>query len=417
MDATPPHGRPGLVQRTRQAWAALRAWPWADTLSTLRRRFADDRLALTAGSLTFTTLIALVPLLTVMLAVFTAFPVFASFEVALERYFLQNLVPDNIARPVMRWLTQFAGKARGIGAAGLVLLGVTALAMALTIDRTLNAIWRVRRPRPIAQRVLVYWAALTLGPLVLGISLSFTSYVVSASHGLVGRLPGGVTALLDVMQFGLLAAAAAGLFHYVPHAAVRWRHAWAGGLFVAGAFELAKKALAWWVDVVGTFSAVYGAFATVPILLLWIYLVWVIVLLGAVIAAYAPSLQMRLASREPTPGWPFELSLAVLHRLAVARAGVERGLTAPALAEALSIDPLQLEPVLDMLSAMDWIGRLDEGDAPLAGGPRLVLLADPAATPLLPLVNRTLLAPGPLSAAFRQRAGLEQLTLADALAA
>ena len=99
----------------------LRTWPWFDTLRTLRARFREDRLGLTAGSLTFTTLIALVPLVTVMLAVFTAFPMFSGFEAALQKYFLQNLVPDNIARPVLRALTMFATKARGMGTLGLLL--------------------------------------------------------------------------------------------------------------------------------------------------------------------------------------------------------------------------------------------------------------------------------------------------------
>ena len=127
------------------------------------------------------------PLFTVMLAVFTAFPMFASLQVDLESYFLRSLVPDSIARPVLRALTEFAGKARSMGTLGLVLLVATALALMLTIDRTLNAIWRVRRRRPFAQRVLVYWAALTLGPLALGVSLSLTSYAVSVSRGLPPR--------------------------------------------------------------------------------------------------------------------------------------------------------------------------------------------------------------------------------------
>ncbi|MBP6763567.1 MAG: YihY family inner membrane protein, partial [Rubrivivax sp.] len=269
-NASPPWG--SLGARAAELLKTLRAWPWYDTLRTLRQRFREDRLGLTAGSLTFTTLIALVPLVTVMLAVFTAFPMFAGFESSLEKYFLQNLVPDNIAKPVLRSLTQFAGKARSMGTAGLLLLGVTALAMVLTIDRTLNAIWRVRKARPLGQRVLVYWAALTLGPLALGVSLSLTSYALSASKGLVGALPGGVSLVLEVMQFVLLAAATAGLFHYVPNTSVRWRHAWAGGLFVAVAFELAKKSLAWYVESVPAYSTVYGALATLPILLLWIYL-------------------------------------------------------------------------------------------------------------------------------------------------
>lgn len=399
-----------LGARAADLLKTLRAWPWFDTLRTLRQRFREDRLGLTAGSLTFTTLIALVPLVTVMLAVFTAFPMFAGFEGALEKYFLQNLVPDNIAKPVLRSLTQFAGKARSMGTAGLLLLVATALAMVLTIDRTLNAIWRVRKARPLGQRVLVYWAALTLGPLALGVSLTLTSYAVSASKGLVGALPGGVSLVLEVMQFVLLAAATAGLFHYVPNTSVRWRHAWAGGLFVAVAFELAKKLLAWYVDSVPTYSTVYGALATLPILLLWIYLGWVIMLLGAVIAAYAPSLQMRVVGHPQTPGFRFELAMLVLKRLHAARSGATHGLSLAALSEGMRADPLQLEPAVELLCELDWVQRLDE-----AGNARLVLLCDVAHTPLGPLLNRTLLAPGAATTAFRQQAGLDSMTLAQAL--
>jgi membrane protein len=388
----------------------LRVWPWFDTLRTLRQRFRDDRLGLTAGSLTFTTLIAMVPLVTVMLALFTAFPMFAGFEGALEKYFLQNLVPDTIARPVLRTLTQFAAKARGMGTAGLLLLGATALALVLTIDRTLNEIWRVRRPRPLAQRILVYWAVLTLGPLALGVSLSLTSYALSASQGLVSALPGTVTLVLETTQFALLAAATAGLFHFVPNTTVRWAHAWAGAIFVALAFEGAKKGLAWYVAAVPTFSAVYGTFATLPILLLWIYLGWVIVLLGAVIAAYAPSLLMHVPAAPAAPGWRFELALATLRELQRARKEPGRGLTLPALAERLRADPLVLEPLIDLLAAIDWVARLDEG-----GIARHVLICEPDITPLGALVDHTLLTPGEPSGAFRLHAALDRLTLAQAL--
>jgi membrane protein len=405
--------RMALLQTLPQT---LRTWPWFETLRTLRRRFREDHLALTAGSLTFTTLIALVPLVTVMLAVFTAFPIFSGFEGALEQYFLQNLVPDNIAKPVLRSLTQFATKARGMGTVGLLLLVVTALALVLTIDRTLNSIWRVRRARPITRRILVYWTGLTLGPLALGVSLSLTSYAVSASRGLVAALPGGVAFVLELMQFALFAAATSATFRYVPNTDVRWRHAWAGGLFVAVAFEVAKKGLAWYVESVPSYSVVYGAFAAVPIFLLWIYLGWVIMLLGAVIAAYAPSLQMRVTSRALTPGWRFELALAVLQRLHQARQGAQRGLSLRALAEGLRADPLQLEPVVELLTEIDWVSRLDEVTGAGAPGPRLVLLCDPRNTPLEALVARTLLAPGgELSARFRSHAGFDQMRLADAL--
>src|SRR5213592_4811261 len=341
----------------------LQHWPWLDTARTLRQRFREDRLGLTASSLTFTTLIALVPLVTVMLAVFTAFPMFSSFQVALQKYFLQSLVPDTIAKPVLGALTQFATKANRLGTLGLVLLVLTALALILTIDRTLNAIWRVRKPRPIAQRVLVYWAAVTLGPLLLGVSLSITSYAISASQGFVGAMPGGVSLLLGSLEFALLAAAMSGLFHYVPNTYVRWRDALAGGVFVAVGFELAKRGFAWYIASVPTYSTVYGAFATVPIFLIWIYLGWVIVLLGAVVAAYAPSLQMRVVRLPDIPGSRLHLAVMILRSLTRARQGTRHGLTLSELSEALRTDPLQIEPILDTLVAIDWVGRLDEGGA------------------------------------------------------
>ena len=392
------------------ALTTLHAWPWFDTLRMLRERFSEDRLGLTAGSLTFTTLIALVPLVTVMLAVFSVFPMFGNFQTSLQTYFLQSLVPDNIAQPVLRTLTQFAGKASHVGGVGLALLVATALALVLTIDRTLNAIWRVRTPRSLGQRLLVYWTGLTLGPLALGVSLSTTSLALSASHGVVGQLPGGLSLLLDVLEFSLLSTAAAALFRYVPNTAVRWRHAWAGGVFVALGFELAKQALAWYLSAVPSFSVIYGAFATVPILMLWIYLGWVIVLLGAVVAAYAPSLQMRVLRRASTPGYRFELALELLRPLALAHDSAQRGLSLEALSQQLRVDPLQIEPVLEELVAIDWVARLDEGAVP-----RHVLLVDPRAALVAPLVARLLLAPGSATQAFSSRAGLPSITLADVL--
>ncbi|MEP7297686.1 MAG: YihY family inner membrane protein [Burkholderiales bacterium] len=394
---------PTLVQ-------TLQTWPWLDTLRTLRARFREDRLGLTASSLTFTTIISLVPLVTVMLAVFSAFPMFATFQDALQKYFLQALVPENIARQVLRELTRFAAQAKGVGTIGLVLLLITALALMLTIDRTLNGIWRVRKLRPIAQRVLVYWAAVTLGPLVLGVSLSLTSYAISASQGFVGVLPGGVSFLLGTFEFVLLAASLAGLFHYVPNTHVRWRHALAGGISSTIGFEIAKRALGWYLTTVPTYSVMYGALATVPIFLIWLYLGWVIVLLGAVIAAYAPSLQTRVKRWSDGPGARLQLAMAVLRQLDDARRAGDRGLNGGELATALSTDPLQTEPILDMLVAFDWVGRLDE-----ANDPRYVLLCDPARTPAQPLLAQMLMEPSDGSRGLWQRAGFDTMTVRELL--
>jgi membrane protein len=399
-----------LLDKLSELPRTLRAWPWFDTLRTLRQRFREDRLGLTASSLTFTTLIGLVPLATVTLALFSAFPIFARFQVALQEYFVQSLVPDNIAKPVLQSLTQFAAKANRVGVVGLVLLLLTALAMVFTIDRTLNGIWRVRKPRPWAQRLLVYWAALTLGPLLLGASLSLTSYALSASRGLVAQVPGAWGWLLDVFEFVLLAGGMTAMFRHVPNTHVRWEHAVAGGVFVALGFDLAKRALGWYLAKVPTYSVIYGAFATVPILLLWIYLGWVIVLLGAVIAAYAPSLAMRVVRQPDRPGQRFTLALSVLGELLRARQAEPRGLSLEALAAALRVDPLQIEPLLARMIEMDWVARLDE-----SGAQRHVLLVEPADTPAAPLVDALLLHPAPANQGLRRAAELHRLTLAALL--
>ena len=332
---------------------------------------------------------ALVPFLTVALAVFTAFPMFAKFQTVLQKWLLESLIPDNIARQAMGYLTQFAGQANKLGVAGVVILLITALALILTIDRTLNGIWRVRQPRPLGQRVLVYWAAITLGPLLLGISLSITSYAISASKGVVGVLPGGVQLLLDALQFFLMAGAMAAMYHYVPNIQVKWGHAWSGGLFVAAGLELAKRLLTLYLGKVPSYSVVYGAFATVPILLIWIYIAWVIVLLGAVITAYLPSLLVGVQRRARVHGWQFQLALETLQQLERVRTRASRGLTMGQLSLLLRVDALQLEPVLETLTELDWIGLLQEELQDEAA--RYVLLAVPDTTLLAPLLNALLL--------------------------
>lgn len=393
-----------LNAHLREAAQLLRDFPWRNTATVLRERFREDRLGLTASSLTFTTVIALVPLFTLILAVFTAFPMFAKMQGTLQTWLVQSLVPDNIARNVLGYLTQFAAKASRLGVVGLVAFIVTALALIFTIDRTLNSIWRVRQLRPFAQRLLIYWAGLTLGPVVLAVSLTLTSYALSASKGLVSVMPGGVKILFDLLEFALLAGGLAALYHYVPNTRVKWAHALAGGVFVAVGFEVAKALLTWYLRTVPTYSAVYGAFATVPILLLWIYIAWIIVLFGAVIAAYLPSLLGGVARRASTPGWNFQLAFEMIQALDLAALGDTKGLTKEQLCLQLRVDDLQLARPMQALRELDWIGVLEsDGDS----APRIVLLAQPQTTPLLPLAHALLLPPEALP--FWSQNGLQPL--------
>jgi membrane protein len=397
----------------RPLLADLSRFPWKSTALTLGERFREDRLGLTASSLTFTTTMALVPFFTVALAVFTAFPMFGKLQDALQAWLVQALIPDAIARQVLGYLNQFAGKASRLGAVGLAALFITALALVLTIDRTLNAIWRVKRPRPLGQRVLVYWAVMTLGPLLLGASLSISSYLLSASRGLVSAMPGTVAFLLNLIEFVLLAAGLAALYRYVPNTPVRRGHAWAGGLFAAAGIEVARKLLALYIGKVPTYSAVYGAFATLPILLVWIYVVWVIALLGAVIAAYLPSLIAGTRRRSSAHGWQFQLALEVLQHLHRARATARRGMGAEELAQAMEVESLQLEPVLETLVSLDWIGRLNEVDD--EAETRYILLADVQSTAVEPLMRHLLLPQSEATAKLWKSGQLSTLYLNDVL--
>ena len=397
----------------QQLLADLSKFPWRDTAITLRQRFRDDHLGLTASSLTFTTSIALVPFFTVALAIFTAFPMFAKLQGTLQVWLVESLIPDNIARQVLGYLTQFTRQASRLGVAGLAVLVVTAIALVLTIDRTLNSIWRVRKPRPFGQRVLIYWAAVTLGPLLLAASLAATSYVLPLLRNGAAAPEAMLQFLVDTLEFVCLAGSLAALYHYMPNTYVKWTHAWVGGGFVALGIAAAKKLLSVYLGLVPSYSAVYGAFATLPILLVWIYLAWIIVLMGAVITAYLPSLLAGVSRRGAAHGWQFQLALETLQSLAHSRDSVPRGMPASALAQQLRVDVLALEPVLDTLIQLEWVGQLVDSESDQAS--RFVLLVNPDSATIEPLVDALLLDVTPGTLKLRTRAGWAETRLREVL--
>ena len=397
----------------QQLLADLSKFPWRDTAITLRQRFRDDHLGLTASSLTFTTSIALVPFFTVALAIFTAFPMFAKLQGTLQVWLVESLIPDNIARQVLGYLTQFTRQASRLGVVGLAVLVVTAIALVLTIDRTLNSIWRVRKPRPLGQRVLIYWAAVTLGPLLLAASLAATSYVLPLLRNGAAAPEAMLQFLVDTLEFVCLAGSLAALYHYMPNTYVKWTHAWVGGGFVALGIAAAKKLLSVYLGLVPTYSAVYGAFATLPILLVWIYLAWIIVLMGAVITAYLPSLLAGVSRRGGAHGWQFQLALETLQNLEHSRDTVPRGMLASALAQQLRVDVLALEPVLDTLIQLEWVGQLVDSESDKAS--RFVLLVNPDRTTIEPLVDALLLDVTPGTLKLRTRAGWAETLLREVL--
>ena len=394
-------------------WQEVSVFPWRQMAGVLAERFRDARLGVSASSLTFTTVLALVPLFAVGLAVFAAFPVFGKFQDTIQRWLIESLVPESIARQVLSYLTQFSRKASRLGSVGLVAVLMTAVALMVTIERTLGQIWRLQRQRPLPQRVLLYWSAITLGPLLLGGSLAITSYVVSASRDVVTVLPGSTRWLLDSFEFLLLTACVSGLYFYVPYTRVRWRHAITAGFLVAGGLELAKKLLAIYLLEVPTYSAIYGAFAVLPILLIWIYVTWLIVLLGAVLASSLPELGRQAWRKPEGAGWGFRLALEVLSELNAAKASAQRGLSTAELAERLRVESSELRQVLDVLQGLDWVGRLTEQNA--QGQARQVLLIDPAQASVAPLADRLLVLRSSATDPVWVQTGMDQIAVAQLL--
>jgi membrane protein len=251
----------------------------------LLRRARQERLPQAAGSLTFTSLLSMVPLLAVSLALFSRFPLFSRFEAALEEHLLRGLLPADIARTVLRYLHQFAASASGLTWAGSLFLLVTAVAMLMTVENVFNRIWNVKRNRPFFKRVGLYLLILAVAPPALGVSLWATSYLLGVSIGWLGPLPPSGRFVLDLGPLALGWLGLACLFYFVPNTRVRWRNAIAGGLLASIALELGKRGFAAYLLKIPTYKAVYGAFAVFPVFLLWLYFSWLVTLAAALVAA------------------------------------------------------------------------------------------------------------------------------------
>lgn len=403
---------PSPVNLLKQCSEWLKSLPFKRVVFLLIERFKQERLAQTAGSLTFTTTMALVPCLTVILAVFTVFPVFTQFQTILQHWFVESLIPESISRSVFNYLTQFSSKASRLGLFGFVALFFSAFALVFTIDRALNGIWRVKKSRSWAQRVLLYWSAMTLGPMVLCAAVVCLYYLAMLPQTLLPEAREVIQAVLGFFEFAICALSMAALYRFVPKASVPLSHAVIGGAAVTIALELARHGVTWYLGKIPTVSLVYGTFATLPILLLWIYVAWCIVLAGAVVVASIPSLINHHTRSSNAPGWDWAIALDILLALQRAQRGPERGLGMLGLSSSLALDVLDLESVLERLQALDWVGELNE---PSELYPRYVLLIDPTQTLILPLFRAMLLDAEHTSIALEE--GLGHLTLSKLLQA
>lgn len=268
------------------------------------RRARQERLAQVAGSLAFTTALSIAPFFAVSFALFTRFPIFRRFEQAIEDLLLKSLLPADISRTVLRTLNQFAANATALTLVGSLFLLATSVAMLLTVENALNQIWEVKRGRPLHKRVGLYLLMLIVGPPVLGLSLWATSYVVGASIGLIGTLPPAAKFVLDLGPALLAMAGLAAMFYFVPNTRVRRRDAIAGGLIASLALELGKRGFTAYLLKMPTYKAVYGAFAALPVFLLWLYFSWLVTLSAALVTANLSRLHRRPGQRSPRPERP-----------------------------------------------------------------------------------------------------------------
>jgi membrane protein len=352
----------------KKTWRGL-----ADFCLAVFWRFYEERALQTAGSLTYTTLLSLVPLFTVALAVATAFPVFDQTMGALQDFILENFLPDaHGIDTIADQITMFTKNAGRLTAIGLAFFFVTAVMLMTTIDVALNRLFRVQRHRPLAQQVLMYWAVLTLGPVLIGGSLSMTSFAVGAS---LGWLQLGFIAdlVLAVLPFVFTCAALTLLYGLVPNRRIELRHALLGGILAGIAFEFAKRGFAIYLARFPTYTLIYGAFATIPIFLLWLYLSWVIVLAGATLTAMAPA--HRYAEGKPIPGRDFMDAVAVLSVLA--RAQNQGGaIRLREISRQVRLMPHRCEAALERASRLGWTARTERDSWVLARDADTIGIAD-----------------------------------------
>ncbi|MBE0381164.1 hypothetical protein PC2016_2984 [Pseudoalteromonas carrageenovora] len=243
-------------------------------------RCIDDQITVNAGYLAYVTLLSLIPLIAVGVAIFSAFPGFESTRMEIESFLFTNFVPTS-SDVIKEHITSFAGNANQMTAVGIGFLAAIALLLIRNVDATLNRIWRIKKKRPMMISFAVYWMVLSLGPVLLGASIGVTSYIVSLVSFADQGIPGFSGFLLKLVPYGFSMIGFLMLYTLVPNTPVSIRAAVPGALFAAILFELTKKGFALYISHFPSYEVIYGAVATIPILFVWVYLSWVVVLLGA----------------------------------------------------------------------------------------------------------------------------------------
>jgi len=358
------------------------------------RRFNVDGCFAAAGALSYTTLVSLVPLAVIALGSLSSFPIFAPVRDQILQLVLENFVPS-IGEQAAWWFHAFAESATQTTAIGVAGIATTGVLLLVTVEDQLNLIWRVTAPRPWVQRLLAYWTLITLGPLLVGISLSLSTYFEIAArqvgfgqeamvwlasswlHGLARAVP----ALLEFIALTLL-------YCLIPNCTVRWRDGAFGAVIATVAIEILKVGFSIYIGASSFYSTVYGALAIIPIFLLWMYISWMAVLLGAVAAAALPNwrIDQRIGSA-PAGGVRLGLSLALIAALVRAQKRGEARSTA-ALAEELGVATTVIDEHIKPLAEAGFAAHRQDGRWVLAWSPETATLHDLYKALRFPLAGR-----------------------------
>jgi membrane protein len=358
------------------------------------RRFFRDGCLMGAGALSYTALVSFVPLIAVGLAIFAAFPIFADARDRMLGFIFTYFVPE-IGDEAGWWFRWFATSAAQTTALGVVALGFSALLLLATIEDQLQLIWRVASPRPILQRILVYWTLMTLGPLLLGASLSLSGYFDAIARS-AGFDPAKVENTVEqwfhgmsvAMPFLLITVALTLTYSLVPNTRVRWREAFAGAVVASATIELLKFGFQIYLTRFSSYRNVYGALAAIPIFLFWMYISWGAVLLGAVVAAALPQWRVDEGMpRVPSGGRRLGVSLALLG--ALAECAKEGGrLSTKELADMLGLGTGGVEEHLGPLQEARFVASTADGKWVLARATAHTTLFDLYEALQLPLAGK-----------------------------
>ncbi len=361
--------RSGILSRAASGLAFLRY---------VLGRFAKDRCTQSSAALTYTTLLALVPLLAISVAIFAAFDAFAGVWEQVQSFVFENFVPQ-VGSVVQGHLEAFAGKTGQLTAVGVVFLVLTSVLLLATISATLNGIWRTRQTSNLLARLPVYWLVLTLTPLLIGAGLVLSGYLFTLAQAAgVEEYTGPLTRLASVVPPIIQIAGLTLLYVFVPNYPVRAGDALIGGIAAGVILEILKKAFAFYVVTFPTYQTIYGAMATFPIFLIWMYVVWNVVLYGAEMVAALPEWRAGISGREPGARSPASILLAAAAILALLLAANRRGggLSMRHLSRKTGQPPEMLDRATRLLLRGRYIARSDRGAWILSRDLEMVSLAD-----------------------------------------